>query len=126
MQFCYATGNISGPVNVGGITGQSNVEHDGSSSISYCVALNPRITRSEGANTGFARVAGLNNGVTLSNNYARSSMLVLSATVSDSSENGAGITAANWDVQSWWTGNSWGTGVWNFSGLTIASIYPGS
>ena len=73
VQNCYATGNVTGNNYVGGIVGW--VGYD--STVQNCVALSTTITRKDSSSdTDFGRVVGYRDGiyVTLSNNYAYSSM----------------------------------------------------
>ena len=74
---CWATGKVSGEDAVGGVAG---IVRDGSN-ITKCAALNEEIRRSDGANTAFARVAGVVNGGTLTNNIAWNNMKIVPATI---------------------------------------------
>ena len=69
VQYCYATGTITGTNTVSGIAGykQGTVDH--------CVALNKEVSATD-ASGDVGRV-GYNDGGTLSNNFARAAGMVL-------------------------------------------------
>ena len=125
---CYSSGAITGAEEVGGITGR--FYNTGSSTISYCVVLNPSITRSSGSSsTSFSRVVGYSGGSgTLTSNYALSTMTVLGSTVSGGTAtniNGADVTAATAKTQAFYTGTVGGS--WDFTNvwqISAGSNYP--
>jgi uncharacterized protein YjdB len=96
---CYATGNVSGQGTVGGVAGYCK---DGT--VKNCVALNPNINSRDNP---FGRIG---NGGTMTNNYGRKDMKVLNGkmiwTNDISGEDGADITAADYQLQSWWSGSA--------------------
>lgn len=54
-KLCYATGKVTAKDYGGGISGSSSI-----GTTDHCIALNPRIERSEGTNSNFGRVGGNN------------------------------------------------------------------
>jgi hypothetical protein len=71
IENCYATGNVSGFANVGGLVGKTD---DGS--ITNSAALNEKIVRSTGSNNSFGRITGTTfASVTLTGNVGLANML---------------------------------------------------
>ena len=125
---CYSSGAISGTEDVGGIAGLLFYGGTGTT-IRYCVALNPSITRSSGANTRLSRVTNAGGGgPDLTSNYALSTMTVLGSTVSGgtaTNNNGANVTDATAKTQAFYTGTVGGS--WDFTNvwqISAGSNYP--
>ena len=83
---CYATGAISGYNLVGGIAGTASYVGE----VGSCVALNPSLSRTAGANTKIGRIAG--DFGTYYSNAAWVGMTVIGAQVTGSAINGVDIT----------------------------------
>lgn len=144
---CYATGEISASENTGGIIGENN------NTVTACIALNPSITRTQGANTHFGRIAG-NNFAMATDAYcfAFKGMKFTDATTNQSitnarGEDGTPLTAAEcltkatyttatpsglgWtvaDAGSGWvfdTGTPWEYLPWNKAFESFSDIQPG-
>lgn len=94
IQNCYGTGIITASQYSSGITG---VGYD-SITIKNSVALNSTINCP--GSTFAKRISTY--AIAFLNNYANANMLVKGVTVSDSLENGTGITSTEWDSASWW------------------------
>ena len=141
LQNCYATGNVSGTRQVGGVIGYNNgnvkncyatgnvsdtEEQFGGvagcnpnlNTVQNSVALNPNIS----GPTSVGRVA-YNTG-TLKDNYGRSDMTKNNNaggwTSNATGVDGANITSANWNLESWWTGVGFSTTYWDFSDISTA------
>jgi len=141
LQNCYATGNVSGTRQVGGVIGYNNgnvkncyatgnvsdtEEQFGGvagcnpnlNTVQNSVALNPNIS----GPTDVGRVA-YNTG-TLKDNYGRSDMTKNNNaggwTSNATGVDGANITSANWNLESWWTGVGFSTTYWDFSDISTA------
>ena len=114
VENCYATGRVSCIVNTvqsGGIVGDVDT-----TSIKNCVGLNTTI-QGDPSNSG--RILGHSFGGSLSNNYARSDMLVngwATTSTSITSINGAGITSDEYFTATWWTTSAaWDTSIWDIT-----------
>jgi hypothetical protein len=149
---CYATGNVSGYTNAGGVVGQNllgtgKVEncyasgdiiannyaggvagYDTAGTVKNCVALNPNIN----STTPYGRIIGISLG-TLTTNYARTDMKVKNGAVTwannISGKDGEGITAADYQLQSWWSGSAGfdfsATGVWEWHSASRLPVLKG-
>ena len=113
VSYSYATGSVSGSSDIGGVVGYSG-------SVVNSIALNPSITvmiyyPNSNPPSGIVRLAGRSS--SLSNNYARADMIVDNSTVSSSnasSNDGADITASDWNSASWWQNTAkFDPDVWN-------------
>jgi len=124
LENCYATGSVSASAGsnsqVGGVIGFIN-----SGTVKNCVALSPNIFTSN-TNTLFGRVSGYGTGTT-ANKFGRSDMKKNDAAppawtwtnVGISALDGADITSADWELESWWTGTAgFSAAVWDFSGIS--------
>jgi hypothetical protein len=124
VQDCYVTGNVSGgDIYVGGVVGYN---HNGT--VRNCVALNPSIRTSSNSSWNIGRVVGQNDSI-LANNYARSTGMTLTYNNGSNTytptpglnlKDGADITSAEYNSQSWWTtAGNWSTAnngfVWDFT-----------
>jgi hypothetical protein len=122
IEYCYNTGNVSGTGNIGGIVGYINP----GCTVRYCVSLGARVT---GTSTG--RIAGTNNGGTLSTNSARADMkvgasgaeAVPTTNIGATATNGASVTvgtAMSTFFSGWDTTTIWNTG----GNLTVGVNLP--
>jgi hypothetical protein len=126
---CYATGNVSGDENVGGVVGRvSSVRIN--SRVANCVALNPNINSMD---TQYGRIIGIVTTVIITNNYARRDMKHNGDagiwTNTTNSKDGADITAADYQLQSWWSGSAGfdfsTTGVWEWHSASRLPVLKG-
>ena len=124
---CYATGQVTGTNNVGGIVG---VNVNPSATVQQSVALNVEVSITTAA-TGVGRVVGsVSNGGTLAKNYAREAGMTLknsegTITVSSASlpsdKNGTGLNALflnGSESGTWWPNNSYAgynSALWSFN-----------
>ena len=122
IENCYATGNVHGTTRIGGLIGYNS----GGSTIRYCVAANGSVTATSGSAT-INRIAGVNSGGTLTNNYALNTMIVqrngVNVTISPNLNTIDGQNATLTDIKTqtfYTTPANWnsGAGVWNFAGAT--------
>ncbi|MCL2068240.1 MAG: InlB B-repeat-containing protein [Treponema sp.] len=136
MQNCYSTGSVIGIEYVGGIMGANNASSGIRPGTTLnCAAFNPIVVASDNTNI-IGRIAGENNGVSLSHMYARNPMTVKHSwngtTGTDKNPldkgldeiDGADITEAQWNAASWWTsaanwnttdGSVWDTDIWDIT-----------
>ena len=114
VQNCYATGNVTGESNVGGIVGYAGT-------VQNCVALNPSITATTTnsflqGDTGRVRGSGSSS---LLNNYGSSGMTLpsfITVTSNANGKHGADVLASDYNSQTWWaTTANWDfTTVWQW------------
>ena len=120
VQYCYATGTVTGATNVGGISGMNN----GSYAVERCVALNSEVSVTS-ATGDVGRIVG--NSGWLANNYARASGMTLKrngVTISPTEttltgRDGADIGETNTygaNSDTWWSGTTgYSTELWDFA-----------
>jgi hypothetical protein len=110
VENCYATGNVYGIGSssysyIGGVMGYNN--YNSNSTVKNCIALNPNITLT-GSNIG--RVLCNESSSNMTNNYGRADMKKNGAAVTwtnnTNGQDGADITATEWNNASWWTGTA--------------------
>jgi uncharacterized repeat protein (TIGR02543 family) len=122
VQNCYATGNVSGSARTGGVVGQSDgAGAGGSGTTRDCVALNTDIASGD-----VWRVTDRNT-PTMSNNYGRSDTKKNGTPgvwnyAGVNREDGADITAAQWEVSGWWTSTANFGSAWDCSGVSATSL----
>lgn len=111
---CINTGNISADSNCGGIVGFTASD----SNIVDCYALNTTITRIAGTNTGFGRVAGNTTYITVTDNFALSTMVISEGWGTFIGDDGTDVTDAN--------AKKWATYDWEYSKWLIVEdeSYP--
>jgi len=104
VQNCYAINIVNGSgIYVGGIVG---FNYQGNALVKNCAALNKIIQTITSSNPSYiGRVAGKNTNI-LTNNHARSDMIVSGkgyvAVIGHDKEDGATITSTEYHVKTWW------------------------
>ena len=130
VEYCYATGSVYAyNLYAGGIAGYIYKSSESNAIIRNCLALNKIVKSEVNQADQVRRIAGYNAyGGTLSNNYARSDMVVTYFLTSISlikgldTVDGADVAQANYsgtNSSAWWTrsdaGPEWSTSDWSFA-----------
>lgn len=121
ITYCYATGTVSGTLDVGGLVGYSAQPGD---TIINCAALNMQVSGTSAA----SRVVGSGNG-TFSNNYAYDRMTSGGISFSTTAKlygtnltRSRALTAAFWTAAANWTTIAWDTSVWDIANGRLPTL----
>jgi len=97
---CYSTGSVYGITLTGGIIG-----NHGLGILINCVALNPKVIRLEGTYSVYGRVVSSTSTGSISNNYGRNGMIVITTSITTGNHNdrhGANVLIEQAVTPGWW------------------------